>query len=157
MGLKNDNTCIYWGDISRNASLFNIDISQFTNIKTIVYSKDVMVGLKYDGGIVGLGELAKGANVPDKLEKDVERIFATTTNGFSALTIDNRIYSWGEDSSYEYSETNALAISVSSSSSTQTTQSSSTSGSSSGTSSGSNTTSSSSGSSGSSGSSSYNY
>ena len=98
IGLKKDNSCIYWGDISRNSTLFNNDISKFTNIKTIVYSKDVMVGIKFDGKIVGLGEKIKGAE-PPQLKEAVSKVFATTNNGFSLLKTNGEVISWG-DSSY---------------------------------------------------------
>jgi uncharacterized protein YjbI with pentapeptide repeats len=94
VALKNDNSCIYWGDISRNSTLFNYDISTFTDIKSIAFSKDVIVGLTYEGSVVGLGEKTKGAEI--HLPKDVQKIYATTNNGFTALKNDGTITSWGD-------------------------------------------------------------
>jgi uncharacterized protein YjbI with pentapeptide repeats len=94
LGLKNDNSCIYWGDISRNATLYNYDITAFTNIKTIVYSKDVMIGIKFDGTIVGLGEKSNGADVP-KIDDAVVNVYSTTNNGFCALQTTGELVSWG--------------------------------------------------------------
>ena len=100
VALKCDRTCIYWGDISRNTDLFNSDISKFKNIKTVAYSKDVMVGLTFDGKIYTLGEKSKGGEYPHQLEKNVEKVISASLNGFLAVTNDNKIYSWGEDSNY---------------------------------------------------------
>ena len=97
MALKKDRTCVYWGDISRNSTLFNFDISAFTNIRDIVYSNDVMVGIKYDGTVVGLGEKSKGGN-PSFTIKNVDKVFATTNNGFTALKTDGNIVVWGDTS-----------------------------------------------------------
>ena len=98
IGLKKDNSCIYWGDISRNSTLFNNDISTFTDIKNIVYSKDVMIGIKFNGRIVGLGEKNKGAETPDITDSTL-KVYATTNNGFSLLKTNSEVISWG-DSSY---------------------------------------------------------
>jgi len=95
IGLKKDNSCVYWGDISRNTTLFNNDITTFTNIKTIVYSKDVMIGIKFDGTIVGLGEKSKGAETP-KIKEAVLKVYATTNNGFSLLKTNYEVISWGD-------------------------------------------------------------
>ena len=97
IGLKKDNSCIYWGDISRNSTLFNNDITTFTNIKTIVYSKDVMIGIKFDGTIVGLGEKNKGAETPDTKDSAL-KVYATTNNGFSLLKTNGEVISWGDES-----------------------------------------------------------
>ena len=98
IGLKKDNSCIYWGDIARNSTLFNNDITTFTNIKTIIYSKDVMIGIKFSGLIVGLGEKNKGAETPD-IKESALKVYATTNNGFSLLKTNGEVISWG-DSSY---------------------------------------------------------
>jgi uncharacterized protein YjbI with pentapeptide repeats/alpha-tubulin suppressor-like RCC1 family protein len=98
IGLKKDNSCVYWGDISRNSTLFNNDISTFTNIKNIIYSKDVMIGIKFDGKIVGLGEKIKGAE-PPQLKEAISKVYATTNNGFSLLKTNGEVISWG-DSAY---------------------------------------------------------
>ena len=95
IGLKKDNSCVYWGDISRDTALFNNDISTFVNIKTIVYSKDVMIGIKFDGTIVGIGEKSKGAEIP-KIKEAVLKVYATTNNGFSLLKTNNEVISWGD-------------------------------------------------------------
>lgn len=97
IGLKKDNSCIYWGDISRDTALFNNDITTFTNIKTIVYSKDVMIGIKFDGTIVGLGEKNKGAETPDTKDSAL-KVYATTNNGFSLLKTNGEVISWGDES-----------------------------------------------------------
>lgn len=97
IGLKKDNSCIYWGDISRNTALFNNDITTFTNIKTIVYSKDVMIGIKFNGRIVGLGEKNKGAETP-LFKEAVSKVYATTNNGFSLLKTNSEVISWGDTS-----------------------------------------------------------
>ena len=97
VALKKDRTCVYWGDISRNTTLFNYDIEKFTNIRDIVYSKDVMIGIKYDGTIVGLGEKSKGGE-PLSTIKNVEKVFATTNNGFTALKTDGIFVVWGDTS-----------------------------------------------------------
>ena len=97
IGLKKDNSCVYWGDISRNVNLYNNDISTFNNIKNIVYSKDVMIGIKFNGSIVGIGEKNKGAETPI-IEEAVLNVFATTNNGFSLLKTNNKVISWGDTS-----------------------------------------------------------
>jgi hypothetical protein len=97
VALKKDRTCVYWGDISRNTTLFNYDIEKFTNIRDIVYSKDVMIGIKYDGTIVGLGEKSKGGETLSTI-KNVEKVFATTNNGFTALKTDGIFVVWGDTS-----------------------------------------------------------
>ena len=56
-----------------------------------------MIGVKYDGTIVGLGEKSKGGN-PSSLLKDVEKVFATTNNGFTALKTDGSFVVWGDTS-----------------------------------------------------------
>ena len=97
LALKKDRTCVYWGDISRNTTLFNTDISAFTNIRDIVYSNDVVIGLKYDGTIVGLGEKSKGGS-PLSTIKNISNVFATTNNGFTALKTDGSFVVWGDTS-----------------------------------------------------------
>jgi len=94
IGLKKDNSCVYWGDIARNATLYNNDITTFTNIKTIVYSKDVMVGIKFDGSIVGIGEKIKGAETP--IIEAALKVYATTNNGFSLLKTNSEVITWGD-------------------------------------------------------------
>ena len=95
IGLKKDNSCIYWGDISRNSTLFNNDITTFTDIKNIVYSKDVMIGIKFNGMIVGLGEKNKGAKTPYTQDSAL-KVYATTNNGFSLLKTNGEVISWGD-------------------------------------------------------------
>ena len=95
IGLKKDNSCVYWGDISRNSTLFNNDISTFIDIKNIIYSKDVMIGIKFDGKIVGLGEKIKGAE-PPQLKEAISKVYATTNNGFSLLKTNGEVISWGD-------------------------------------------------------------
>ena len=57
-----------------------------------------MVGIKFDGKIVGLGEKIKGAETP-QLKEAVSKVYATTNNGFSLLKTNGEVISWG-DSSY---------------------------------------------------------
>ena len=57
-----------------------------------------MVGIKFDGSIVGIGEKIKGAETPTMKEAAL-KVYATTNNGFSLLKTNSEVISWG-DSSY---------------------------------------------------------
>ena len=57
-----------------------------------------MIGIKFNGRIVGLGEKNKGAETPDITDSTL-KVYATTHNGFSLLKTNSEVISWG-DSSY---------------------------------------------------------
>lgn len=84
---------LVWGD---NSILPPSDISQRTDIITLAGNNRAFAAIINSGGLITWGDSGYGGNLPDDIGKirNFVAVYAGT-DSFTALTSDNKVYTWG--------------------------------------------------------------